>query len=79
MSPTAIKVQPMLDYCLCVTFDNGETRKFDVKPYLHLPVFRELNDLSLFRSVHPAGLSIEWAGGQDICPDELYHNSKPIN
>jgi hypothetical protein len=25
--------------------------------------------------VKPAGLSIEWLYGQDICPDELYYNS----
>ena len=23
-------------------------------------------------------LTIEWAGGIDICPDELYYNSMPI-
>ena len=76
--PTAIEVVPQSDYCLLVTFDNNEKRVFDVKPYLDFKPYNELKIPAIFRTVKPAGLSIEWVRGQDICPDELYYNSVPI-
>lgn len=33
----------------------------------------------MFNTVKIAGLSIEWENGTDICPDELYNNSKDEN
>jgi len=77
--PICVAVEAQPDYCLLVTFDNGETKLFDVKPYLDHPAFRELRTPALFRAVKPAGLSIEWLRGQDICPDQLYDNSIPVN
>ena len=79
LRPTAINVVPQPDHCLLVTFDNGETRLFDVKPYFRFKAFQELEGSHLFNTVKPAGLSVEWLHGQDICPDELYENSIPIN
>ena len=79
LRPTAINVVTKPDYNLLVTFDNGETRLFDVKPYFGFKAFQELIGSHLFNTVKPAGLSIEWLNGQDICPDELYENSIPIN
>ena len=76
--PKAIKVIPQPDYCLLVTFSNNEDRLFDVKPYLDHPAYKELKIPTLFKTVKPAGLSIEWLHGQDICPDELYYNSIPV-
>jgi hypothetical protein len=76
--PKAVKVTPQDDYCLLITFSNNEKRIFDVKPYLDFKPFEELRNTVIFNTVKPAGLSIEWMHGQDICPDELYHNSKPI-
>jgi hypothetical protein len=75
--PRAIEVTPQPDYCLLVTFNNNEKRIFDVKPYFDFKAFQELKTPALFETVKPAGLSIEWIHGQDICPDELYHNSVP--
>ena len=40
-------------------------------------VFRELKGESAFRSVHPWHGTVQWAGGQDICPDTLYEDSVP--
>ena len=42
LRPTATKVVPTSDYQLIVTFDNGEKRRFDVKPvsYTHLDVYK---------------------------------------
>lgn len=77
-SPKAVHVNPLSDYMLEVKFENGERRLFDVKPYLTGNWFSQLKDPHQFKTVHIAGLSLEWAGGQDICPDCLYEQSTPI-
>lgn len=77
--PKAVDVKPMEDYTLLVIFSNNEKRVFDVKPYLDLKPFDQLKNKTLFKTVRIGGLSIEWATGQDICPDELYYCSKSMN
>lgn len=76
MRTKAINVKPLNDYILEIVFDNGEIKQFDVKPYLKFKSFKELNDEKKFKKVEIAGLSIEWENGADICPDELYNNSR---
>lgn len=76
MRPKAIDVKPLKNYMLEVIFNNGEKRIFDVKPYLKFKQFKELENEKEFRKVKISGLSIEWENGADICPDELYYNSK---
>lgn len=75
MRPKAIDVKPLNNYMLEIIFDNGEKKKFDVKPYLKFKLFKELENEKEFKKVKIAGLSIEWENGADICPDELYYNS----
>lgn len=76
MRPRAIDVKPLEDYTLMVTFSNNEKRIFDVKPYLQFKQFDGVD--KIFSTVHVAGLSIEWANGADICPDELYFDSMAV-
>ncbi len=78
LRPKAIDVKPLDNYILELVFNNGEKRIFDVKPYLEFKPFEELKDKNIFNSVKIGGLSIEWENGVDICPDELYNNSKKI-
>lgn len=78
LRPTVIKAIPMNDYKLTLSFDNGETKVFDVKPYIKGSWFGELQNASYFKTVHPNGFNIEWANGQDICPDDLYYKSEQI-
>ncbi|MCC8101703.1 MAG: DUF2442 domain-containing protein [Clostridiales bacterium] len=78
MRPKAVSVQPLENYNLLVLFDNGEKRIYDAKPLIKGEWFGKLKDLKLFNTVHVAGLSIEWAGGQDVCPDDLYYSSVPV-
>jgi len=61
----------MLHLC----FANGEERLFDVKPYLNRGIFAELQDVALFNTVRPDGLSIEWANEASLSPDTLYMSS----
>ena len=78
MRPKAIDVKILNDYELKIIFDNNEQRKFDVKPYFKFKIFKELKNLEKFKKVKISGLSIEWENGADICPDELYNNSRKI-
>ena len=73
--PKAIDVSPLPEHRIRVTFSNGETGIFDVKPYIHDDWFGELADERVFATVHIEGLSVAWEGGQDIAPDCLYVNS----
>lgn len=42
-------VKPLENYLLLLTFENGEKREFDMKPYLDFGIFQELKDLRIFR------------------------------
>ena len=52
-------VRPLDDY-LRLTFENGEKRQFDMKPYIDLGMFQELRDSSLFKTVRTSFDTIEW-------------------
>ena len=78
MNPRVKAVYPNPDFTLTLTFTDGSIRRFDVKPYLGIGVFRELKDVNLFNSVSPFLGSIQWKNGQDLCPDTLFEDSKPI-
>ncbi|MDI9334684.1 MAG: DUF2442 domain-containing protein [Cytophagales bacterium] len=79
MNPRVKAVVPELAYKLRIMFDNNEVKQFDVNPYLDKGVFRQLQDPAQFQTVRPFLGSIEWQGGQDLCPDTLYRQSVSIN
>ena len=70
-----VSVKPVDNHRLVLTFDNGEVRMFDVAPYLNDAFFSPLQNTNVFNTVRTNAISIEWDGGIDICPDELYYNS----
>ena len=75
----AIKdVEPYDNYILLLTFENGEKRQFDMKPYLHLGIFQELKDVALFNTVRRSFDSIEWENEADLDPEILYQDSIEI-
>ena len=76
LRPTAIEVFPQEDYTLHIVFDNGETKIFDVKPYIKGKWYNELLRKDYFYSAHTDGFTVVWKHGQDICPDDLYYLSK---
>ena len=71
-------VIPVEDYQLLLTFENGEKRQFDMKPYLNIGIFQELKDLDLFKTVKTSFDTIEWANEADMDPEMLYLKSKLI-
>jgi len=78
MNPRVQHVHPNPDYTVTLTFTNGETRIFDVKPYLKQGIFNELEEAAVFNAVKPFLGSIQWQNGQDFCPDTLYMDSQPV-
>jgi hypothetical protein len=76
LQPLIVDVEPLPDSRLSVTFETGEVALFDVGPYISGSWFGELADPTYFRTVHvvDGGKGIEWAGGQDIAPHELYES-----
>ena len=78
MNPRVKSVRAMQDYKLQLTFTNGEKRIFDIRPYLSKGVFQELMNETLFQTVRVSLGSIQWQNGQDLCPDCLYIESKPL-
>ena len=76
----AIKdVEPLDNYLLLLTFENGEKRQFDMKPYLDFGIFQELKDLRLFKTVKTSFDSIEWDNEADFDPEVLYQKSIRID
>lgn len=73
-----VDVQPQDNYLLLLTFENGEKRCFDMKPYLDIGIFSELRDMALFNTVKPSFDTIEWANEADFDPEVLYRESATI-
>jgi hypothetical protein len=72
------EVKPQDNYLLLLTFENGEKRQFDVKPYLHLGIFQELKDERLFKTVRKSFDTIEWENEADFDPEFLYQKSEKV-
>jgi hypothetical protein len=70
-----IKIKPLDNFILELEFSNGEIRKFDCTPYLNGDWFSELLEINKFNTVRIVGNTVEWASGQDLCPDCLFDNS----
>lgn len=73
-----IKVKPLKDFKLLLTFANREKRIFDVSPYLKNGKFSELRNPSLFNTVKVVFDSIEWENQLDLDPELLYQKSTKL-
>lgn len=78
MDPHVTSVRALDDYELEVLFENGERRRFDVKPYLGRGIFVRLQNRALFKAVRAVAGSIEWPGGLDLSYETLYVESQLI-
>lgn len=81
LQPKLLKVEPMENMRLHLFYETGEEKVFDVSAYAEGPWFGELRDRAYFQSVRilPDGTGIEWAGGQDVAPHELYEQGKAVS
>jgi hypothetical protein len=71
-------VDYMTDYELLLTFNNGEKRIADLRPYLTGEVFGELLDKELFIQYGLTPVTIEWVNNADLAPEFLYEIGTPV-
>ena len=75
LQPKIIEVRPLSGHKLFLRYETNEQRVFDVVPYISGDWFGKLEDPQYFNSVRLSGNTVEWKGGQDIAPHELYEYS----
>ncbi len=63
-----IKVAPLNEYCISVVFDDGLSKKIDLKPYINVGISAELKDSNFFKRVYLDNGSVTWPNGYDFCP-----------
>ena len=76
MTPNIIDVKAQENYEILLSFENGEKKVFDMKPYIDKGFFKQLQDKTYFKTVKPYFDSIQWANSQDLSPDTLYLDSR---
>ena len=72
-------VETVPDFELVLTFTSGERRRFDMRPYLHYPVFRRLENPGFFSLARVDYGTVTWPGDIDIAPETLYERSIPLD
>ena len=79
MIPTISQVIPLADHTLSLTFTTGEVKSFDMKPYLGIGIFQELQDEKVFQTARVNFGTVEWENGADFDPESLYAESVAIS
>ena len=76
MRPALKEVRPLNGCKLDLRYSNGEHKVYDLAKLLKNPMNHPLKNPTLFETVKINGCGVEWRNGIDICPDELYNNSR---
>jgi hypothetical protein len=71
-------VEALSGYGLALTFNSGERRRFDMRPYLRYPVFHRLENPGYFALARVDYGTVTWPGDIDIAPETLYERSVPL-
>jgi hypothetical protein len=72
VTPDVTKVKALPDYFIRAQFENGETRLFDMRPYLDYPAFSALKEERVFMRAHVEHGVVVWNDEVDLSPDTLY-------
>ncbi len=78
MNPQVTRLTPQPGHRLLLEFSNGETRLFDLTPWLDKGVFRALRDSPDFDQARAVDGSVEWPGEIDLSYDTLYLRSAVV-
>ena len=79
IEPIPAEVKALQNYLLYIKFKNGEEKIYDMKENFKYEYYKNLKDEKNFKNVKVSGINIEWLTGEDIAPENLYNDSKPIS
>jgi len=69
MNPRVLTVEYKENYTLLIKFTNNELKQFDLKAYLHYPVYEELKDEKFCKKVTAIDGIVQWNNSIDLDPD----------
>lgn len=79
ITPDILKVKALDNYMLEILFTTNEKKIYNMKELIEKNlIYKNLKDVEYFKKVRSRGETVEWENGEDVCPEELYYNSKPI-
>ncbi|MGB5159186.1 DUF2442 domain-containing protein [Desulfobacterium sp. N47] len=73
-----VSVKPLKDFYLDLEFENGERRRFNMRPLLAVKPWNRIANLQLFERARVDYGTVVWPGEIDIAPETLYDDSTPI-
>ena len=73
-----VSVKPLKDFYLDLEFENGERRRFNMRPLLAVKPWNRIANLRLFERARVDYGTVVWPGEIDIAPETLYDDSTPI-
>lgn len=73
-----IRVKTTKDFQLELTYQNGEKRRFDMRPLLTQRPWNRIAEPQLFHHAEVAYGTVIWPGEIDIAPETLYDDSVPL-
>ena len=79
IEPRPIEVKALDNYRLYLKFETGEEKIYDMKTWIeNYACYERLKDRNYFKKVKTRGCTIEWENGEDVAPESLYQDSKPV-
>ena len=61
-------------------FKTGEEKVYNMKDCIdEIEYYKKLKERKYFENVKPRGCTVEWENGEDVAPENLYHESIPIS